>query len=137
MPETAGSGGRRSSEDDAEELRRNTEGDGEGQGKGLIRMGKGGKGKGWRPENKSGDSKSVDAKQRAPFNQKGHEDSRRHGRRLKVDHRQDRRADRRRDQAGRRTLDAIEVQRIPRLRDSAQGYFKNIGGQQTGDPVKK
>lgn len=95
-------------------------------------------GKGRRPENKAGDSKSVDAKQRAPFNQKGTKIHVGTADGKSIIGKTGAQIDGEIKQAAQDAPDAIEVQRIPRgYKDSAKGYFKNIGGQQTGDPIKK
>jgi hypothetical protein len=130
-------GGRQSSEDDAETLSRNSgdEGDSKGQGSGS---GKGRKGVGRRPENKAGDSKSVDAKQKSPFDRKGAkiQVGTAEGKSLKGLTGPS--LDGEIKQASQDAPDAIDAQRIPRgYKDSAKGYFKNIGGQQTGEMPKK
>src|SRR5207302_9474016 len=104
-------------------------GSGKGQGK---------KGTGRRPENKSGDSKSVDSKQRALFNQKGTKIHVGSADGKSIVGKSGAQIDGQIKEAAQEAPDAIESQRIPRgYKDSAKGYFKNIGGQQTGDPVKK
>lgn len=126
--------GREGQDDDAETLSRRKDGDDQGAGKGL---GKGGKGKGRRPEKKNGDSKSIDAKQRAQFDKKG---AKIHigtaGQAEKVIGKASVSIQGEIKQASQDAPEAVETQRIPRgYKDSTKGYFKNIGGQKTGENV--
>src|SRR4029077_6547316 len=106
--------------------------DGKGKGSGSK---KGGKGVGRRPENKSGTSGSVDAKQRAQFDKKGTKIHVGTADGKSIIGKTGAQIDGEVKQAAQDAPDAIDVQRIPRgYKDSAKGYFKNIGGQQTGDP---
>jgi hypothetical protein len=93
---------------------------------------------GRRPENKSGDSKSVDARQRTPFNPKGTKIHIGSAEGKSVIGKPGASIEGEIKAASQEAPDAIEVQRIPRgYKDSAKEYFKNIGGQQTGDKVPK
>jgi hypothetical protein len=122
--------GRDGQEGDAETLTRKKDGEGEGKGKGGV-------GKGRRPEKKTGDSKSVDAKENAPFDKKG---AKVHvgtaGQAEKVIGKASVSIQGEIKQASQDAPEAVETQRIPRgYKDSTKGYFKNIGGQKTGDNV--
>jgi len=130
--------GRDSKEGDAETLNRNNPDDGDKDGKGGKGSKKGGKGVGRRPENKSGDSKSVDEKQNAPFNTKGTKIHVGTAEGKSIIGQTGASVEGEIKQASQDAPDAIEVQRIPKgYKDSAKGYFKNIGNQQTTMPAPK
>jgi hypothetical protein len=134
MAKACENGGREGQDDDAETLSRRKDDEGKNGGKGS---GKGGKGKGRRPERKNGDSKSIDAKQNAPFDKKG---AKIHvgtaGQAEKVIGKASVSIQGEIKQASQDAPEAVETQRIPRgYKDSTKGYFKNIGGQKTGENV--
>src|SRR5262245_7957130 len=128
--------GREGQEGDAETLTRKKDGEDGKSGSG----GKGGVGKGRRPEKKTGDSKSIDAKENAQFDKKG---AKIHvgtaGQAEKVIGKSSVSIQGEIKQASQDAPEAVDTQRIPRgYKDSTKGYFKNIGGQKTGEnaPMK-
>jgi len=95
-------------------------------------------GKGRRPENKTGTSKSVDERQRAQFNNKGTKIHVGSAEGKSIIGKAGASIEGEIKQASQEAPDAIDAQRIPRgYKDSAKGYFKNIGGQQAGPDVPK
>jgi hypothetical protein len=93
---------------------------------------------GRRPENKTGDSKSTDERQHAPFNPKGTKVHVGTAEGKTVIGETGASVEGEIKQASQEAPDAIEVQRIPKgYKDSAKGYFKNIGNQQTTTPMPK
>jgi hypothetical protein len=130
--------GNRSGEGDAEQLTRR--GDEENKdGKAGSGNKKGNLGKGKRPDGKPVDTKSVDAKQKAEFDKKG---AKIHvgtaGQAEKVIGKKGVSIEGEIKQASQDAPESVETQRIPRgYKDSTKGYFKNIGGQKTGENVPK
>jgi hypothetical protein len=126
--------GREGQDGDAETLTRKKDGE---DGKNGSGSGKGGIGKGRRPEKKTGDSKSIDAKERAQFDKKGAKISvGTAGQAEKVIGKSSVSIQGEIKQASQDAPEAVDTQRIPRgYKDSTKGYFKNIGGQKTGDNV--
>lgn len=125
--------GRDGKDGDAETLSRNQGKEGKGKG------GKGGKGVGRRAENKSGSElKGTDARERGRFNDKGTKIHVGTAEGKSVIGKSGASITGEIKQASQDAPDAIEVQRIPKgYKDSAKGYFKNIGNQQTEAPKKK
>jgi len=126
--------GRDGQDGDAETLTRKTGEEGkEGKGKG-----KGGKGVGRRAENKTGSElKGADARERGKFNDKGTKIHVGTAEGKSVIGKAGASITGEIKQASQDAPDAIDVQRIPRgYKDSAKGYFKNIGNQQTETPKK-
>lgn len=122
--------GRDGSEDDAETLSRDKEGNCECPNP----RGKNGKGKGKRPENKGGDAASIDSKQRGPFIKTGSKVGIGTAEGKSVIGKVGAAVDGEVKQASQDAPEAIEVQRIPKgYKDSAKGYFRNIGGQKTDE----
>lgn len=127
-------GGRDGQDGDAETLSRKT---GE-QGKESKGGKKGGKGVGRRAENKSGSElKGADARESGKFNDKGTKIHVGTAEGKSVIGKSGASIIGEIKQASQDAPEAIEIQRIPKgYKDSAKGYFKNIGNQQTETPKK-
>jgi len=87
---------------------------------------------GRRPENKSGTSSAKDERQNSPFDKKGTKIHVGTADGKTVIGETGASVEGEIKQASQEAPDAIDVQRIPKgYKDSAKGYFKNIGNQQT------